>query len=57
LRAFDLFGDCLDGSKIALADDWKSSLNHVYLQCAQLTGHSKLLAQVHGGTRALFAIA
>ena len=57
LRTLDLFGDRLDGSKIAFTNDWETSFYHVHFQCTQLPGYSQFLPQIHGGTRALFAIA
>ena len=50
-------GDCLDRLEVTITDHGESRLDDVDLEAGKLTRDLKLLAQVHGGTRALLAIA
>ena len=55
--ALNLSRYCLHGFKIAVTDDRKPCLDNIDLQSGKLAGNLQLLAQVHGSSGALLAIA
>ena len=56
-RSLHLRGDRMHGLEIAVTNDGKSCLDDINLEAGQLAGDLQLLAQIHGGTRALLAVA
>ena len=56
-RPFDLAGDGLDGGEVPVADDGEARLDDIDLEAGELAGDLQLLAQIHGGAGALFAVA
>ena len=55
-RAFDLFGDLVDGLEVTIRCDGKSGLDHIDLQLSQGIRHAQLFIKRHRRTRGLFTV-
>ena len=56
-RSLDFGGDRSHRFEIAVADHRKTGFDHIDVEASQLAGDFHLLAQVHAGAGALFAVA